>query len=58
MENREGAASERGCEGTGPAAMFIGRLVGALGILAGLAGAISALWPPPWRTRCHLLLWG
>ena len=48
MENREGTrtADARGREGTGLAAAFIGRLVGALGILAGLAGGgISALWP-------------
>ena len=38
--NREG-----GREGTGLATLFIGRAVAALGVLAGLAGAVSALWP-------------
>ena len=36
---------EGGREGTGLAALFIGRAVAALGVLAGLAGAVSALWP-------------
>ena len=47
MEEREGTgtAGEGGREGTNLAAMFIGRVVGALGVLAGLAGAVSALWP-------------
>ena len=49
MENRrgasEGTAGERGREGKGLATMLIGRVVAASGVFAGLAGAISALWP-------------
>ena len=44
MENRQ-EAGERGREGRGLATMLIGRVVAASGVLAGLAGAISALWP-------------
>ena len=36
---------ERAREGTGLAATLIGRAVAALGVVAGLAGGISALWP-------------
>ena len=35
----------RGGGGTGLAAVLIERLVAALGVLAGLTGAVSALWP-------------
>ena len=40
-----GTAREGGRESTGLAALFVGRAVAALGVLAGLAGAVSALWP-------------
>ena len=51
MEDRQGTlgaaetAGEGGRDGTGLAALFVGRAVAALGVLAGLAGAVSALWP-------------
>ncbi|QIN77259.1 hypothetical protein GBA65_00590 [Rubrobacter marinus] len=45
MESREGTTDERGREGRGAASAIIGQALAALGVLAGLAGAISALWP-------------
>ncbi|MDP9456510.1 MAG: hypothetical protein CYG60_12595 [Actinobacteria bacterium] len=51
MEKRQrarevtGDAGERGREGTVFAAALVGRAVAALGVLAGLVGAISVLWP-------------
>jgi hypothetical protein len=47
MEGEQEAREEegRGQEGTGLAATLIGRAVAVLGVVAGLAGVISALWP-------------
>lgn len=48
MEKERGGAGDAGGrdqEGTSLASTIVGRAVAALGVLAGLVGAISALWP-------------